>query len=228
MKKMKRIFCLSIILLMVLILPSCGGSKDPESTSSSTTSTEETVTFTVKFEDYSGVTLGTASVKRGTTAVAPVIPTREGYTFTGWSGALENVTSNQTVVAQYEMNSGTNLIDVSYALGANRTVTLTYAVKGTVCFCGMDGSIDIPQGFTLDRLTQGNGTMTNEKDGKIYFMFADSRGMDVKEETVLFTLTFSYDETVTVADFTTTVSDIYDQNYRNVSFSVIGERISVR
>ncbi|MDR2580491.1 MAG: InlB B-repeat-containing protein, partial [Fibromonadaceae bacterium] len=40
-------------------------------------------------------------------ATAPTAPTRAGYTFTGWSPAFTNVTSNLTVVAQWNIISYT-------------------------------------------------------------------------------------------------------------------------
>ena len=60
-------------------------------------------TYTVTFADWDGTVLGTATVEHGGTAVAPVIPTREGYTFTGWSSSLENITANKTVTAMYDI-----------------------------------------------------------------------------------------------------------------------------
>ena len=52
-------------------------------------------TYTVTFKDYTGLTLGTASVKETGTATAPVAPTRNGYTFAGWSGKDANVRLNK-------------------------------------------------------------------------------------------------------------------------------------
>ncbi len=246
MKNLKSLLTLSVILLLTLALAACGdittgsGTTNPNSTSSGTTDSgvtdatssgttnPDTATFKVTFKDYSGVTLGTVNVKSGETATAPVTPAREGYTFKGWSESLDNVTSDKTVTAQYEIKDGNNIVDISCALGANKTVTLTYAVKGAVNFCGMEGSVNVPQGFTLDNLTQGNGATANFKDGKVYFMFASNNGQNVKAETLLFTLTFSYTDSVTTADFATTVSDMYDQNYQNVTFAVIGEQVRVK
>lgn len=242
MKTLKSFLTLSLILLLTLAFTACAdmttssGTTDTGATTdsgaanatTSGTTAPDAATFTVTFKDYSGVTLGTVNVKSGETAVAPVTPAREGYTFKGWSESLDNVKSDKTVTAQYELKGGNNIVDISYALGANKTVTLTYAVKGTVNFCGMEGSVSVPSGFTFDSLTQGNGATANFKNGNVYFMFASNNGQDVKAETVLFTLTFSYTDSATTADFATTVSDMYDQNYQNVTFSVIGEQVRVK
>ena len=73
-------------------------------TSDLTVTAQYTVTtYTVTFKDWDGTTLGTDEVEYGGTAVAPVTPTREGYTFTGWSSSLENITANKTVYAMYDI-----------------------------------------------------------------------------------------------------------------------------
>ena len=185
-------------------------------------------TYTVTFKDYSGLLLGTASVKEGDTAQAPVTPGREGYTFTGWSSSLSNVTSNKTVTAQYRLNSGNNVLDVSYKINSNNTVTVTFAVTGTVKFCGLEGYVDIPAGLKFESLTQGDGATANFADGKIYFMFASNNGQNVTKTTTLMTVTFSYSGDFSAATLNTVVSDIYDQNYVNMTCTVVGGEIKVK
>ena len=64
--------------------------------------------YTVTFLDYNGTVLGTDGVLYGEAATAPEkTPAREGYTFTGWDKAFDNVTSNLTVTAQYAINTYT-------------------------------------------------------------------------------------------------------------------------
>ena len=63
------------------------------------------VYYTVIFLDWDGSELHVEQVEEGKNAVGPTTnPTREGYTFIGWSKPITNITSNLTVIAQYEQN----------------------------------------------------------------------------------------------------------------------------
>ena len=62
--------------------------------------------YTVTFKDYDGTVIGTSTVNYGTSAVAPVTPTREGtaqysYEFSGWSEDFSVVTEDMEVIAEY-------------------------------------------------------------------------------------------------------------------------------
>ena len=61
-------------------------------------------TFTVTFMNYDGSILKSEEVKQGMSATPPASPTRDGYTFIGWSGSYCKVTVDITVVAQYQIN----------------------------------------------------------------------------------------------------------------------------
>lgn len=182
-------------------------------------------TYTVTFKDYSGVTLGTANVKETDTAVAPVTPTREGYTFTGWSSALTNVTANKTVTAVYSLVNGSNIFDLSYSVAADGTVTLTATVKGDVCFAALQGEIALPSGVTDVALAaDGGSALSNYVNGSIKFVF--SNATNITKETKLFTATFkTASETVTLE---TTTDYITDQSGTNVTYSVIGETLKIK
>ena len=60
-------------------------------------------TYTVTFKDWDGFVLKTQKVEEGSSATAPSNPTRAGYIFIGWDVAFDNITSNLTVTAQYEI-----------------------------------------------------------------------------------------------------------------------------
>lgn len=63
------------------------------------------ITYTVTYMDGDTV-LKTETVEYGESAEG-FIPEKEGYTFTGWNGNLENITSNITVNAKFSINTYT-------------------------------------------------------------------------------------------------------------------------
>ena len=58
-------------------------------------------TYTVKFNDYNGVTIKSEVVEVGKSATAPADPIRSGYVFVGWNTDFSNVKGNLTVTATY-------------------------------------------------------------------------------------------------------------------------------
>ena len=63
--------------------------------------------YTVTFKDWDGTTLKTDNVEYGFAATPPTNPTREGWTFTGWTASVSGMQTNYitgevTFTAQYE------------------------------------------------------------------------------------------------------------------------------
>ena len=80
------------------------------------TEKDKTVWFTVTFLDWNGDELFVEQVEEGKDAVGPdTDPEREGYTFTGWSKPVTNITSDLTVIAQYKENDPTGIDEAEAA-----------------------------------------------------------------------------------------------------------------
>ena len=62
-------------------------------------------TYTVRFLDWNNTVLDTQTINHGSNATPPPNPTRDGYTFSGWSGNYTNVTADVDIIAQYTQNS---------------------------------------------------------------------------------------------------------------------------
>ena len=70
--------------------------------------------FMVDFLDWDGTTTNdTRLVEYGSPADAPTPIEHPGYTFTGWSVDISNITSNMAVVAQYAANRYTMVYDAN-------------------------------------------------------------------------------------------------------------------
>ena len=84
-------------------------------------------TYTVRFLDWDNSVISTQTVTRGGSATAPPNPTRDGYTFTGWSGDYTNITADTDIVASYKKNAvhnikiGNNTINSIY-IGDNKII----------------------------------------------------------------------------------------------------------
>lgn len=76
-------------------------------------SSEPVQTYKVTFKDYDGKILKVASVAAGKTAAAPIVDSRDGYTFDGWDKDISNVNSNFEVTAKYILTTYTITYDAN-------------------------------------------------------------------------------------------------------------------
>ncbi|WP_193258306.1 InlB B-repeat-containing protein, partial [Vibrio navarrensis] len=85
--------------------------------------------YVVNFFDHLGNLIATTSVNHGSAASAPSAPSRDGYTFSGWSADISSVSSPLDVTAQYTINSYTvTFVDYdSSPLGSDTVEYLTAA-----------------------------------------------------------------------------------------------------
>ena len=129
-------------------------------------------TYTVTFVDYDGTVLKTGRVDWNEGATPPDEPEREGYTFSGWDGVYDAVTSYRTITAQYDIN--------------------TY----TVTFVDFDGSEIDTQ--TVDWNTGADAPDDPERDGYTF----DGWDKEFSAVTENMTVTAQYKENEVVPDET--------------------------
>ena len=83
------------------------------------------VYFTVTYVDWDMTLLGTEQVEEGHDAKGlDPEPTRPGYTFTGWSKPLTNITADIVVQAQYKENPGTGVDEIVNRKSSNRKLII--------------------------------------------------------------------------------------------------------
>ncbi|MBR4564995.1 MAG: leucine-rich repeat protein [Paludibacteraceae bacterium] len=103
------------------------------------------VTYNVTFLDWDATVLFVEKVEEGKDAKGPdTNPEREGYTFIGWAPDITNVTSDRTVIAQYEKKDATGLGDVQ---GDN--VQCTKVLRDGVLYIMYNGTMYNVQGQRL-------------------------------------------------------------------------------
>jgi uncharacterized repeat protein (TIGR02543 family) len=83
--------------------------------------------YTVTFVDWDDTLLKTEQVVHGGSATAPADPSREGYVFVGWDKLFDNVTSDLTVRAIYEVAP-----DASPATGEWAVLNLILVLIGII------------------------------------------------------------------------------------------------
>ena len=80
-------------------------------------------TYTVTFLGKDGNELKKQTVKKGESATAPEAPEVEGFTFSGWSGSYENVTTDVTVTAQYTEHGKADYTALNAAIAQAEALT---------------------------------------------------------------------------------------------------------
>ena len=99
---------------------------------------------TVVFQDWDGTVLSTQTVSYGSAATKPMAPSRRGYTFSGWSAGFSNVTSDMTIVAEYEINTYTvSFYDVD---GAKRIATQEITFDESIDSAAVEPLVSIENG----------------------------------------------------------------------------------
>ncbi|MCX2767006.1 InlB B-repeat-containing protein [Pseudoalteromonas sp. B530] len=106
--------------------------------------------FNVVFKNWDGGVLATQTIEESTSANAPQVPPREGFTFSGWNGDFSKVEQDLIITAQFEINmyqvkfvdwNGTVIKAVEISHGQAATPPLEPKRNG-YAFTGWDTTFD--------------------------------------------------------------------------------------
>jgi uncharacterized repeat protein (TIGR02543 family) len=146
------------------------------------------ITYTVTFADHDGNQLEQQTVNHGSAATAPTAPAVDGYTFSGWDKAFNNVTSDLTVAAVYVIKTyivtfmdydGTPLKTVTVNHGEAAAAPPNPERDGYI-FTGWDAEFD----NVTSRLTVTAEYIINYTIETYIVIFASWNGIMLKSETV--------------------------------------------
>lgn len=192
--------------------------------------------YTVTFTDANGTVLKTQVVSAGQSATPPADPKSSG--FTGWDKSFNKITSDLTVIAQYEgiQSAAFRVGNVTGAPG--QTVQVPVTVVNNPGVAGARITISYNKALTLTGGTSGDAfsKLQHTGPGKYVspcnFTWDSESGMATADGTVL-TLSFKIPATAQSGDTyeincTYRDGDIYDEDLNDVSFEMFGGTVTVK
>ncbi len=154
----------------------------------------EIKTYTVTFKDHDGTVLKTQTVNHGSNAIAPAEPdNKDGFMFSNWDKAFNNVTSNLEVLAVYVVDDG-------------------QGNTFTVIFTDYDGTV-----LKTVEVDYGNDAVAPVDPARVGYTFTgwDKGYTNVKKDLTIVALYEINTYTVTFVDYDDTVLKIVVVEYGN-------------
>ncbi len=194
--------------------------------------------FTVAFVDHDGSILKTETVNKGAAATAPAAPARDGYTFTGWDVAFDNVTENLTVTALYSLavTEPTFVVSDAIASAGDTNVEITVALKNNPGVTSMlmkiafDNSALELVSMSYNTEIGGQGIPNASSESPITAYWAEGF-TDVTGDWIFLTLVFNVSSAAAAGDYEIAVSynadDVFNAAETNVAFDIINGKITV-
>ena len=189
-------------------------------------------TFTVTFVDYDGTVLKTETVESGMSATAPAEPTREGYTFIGWSESYTNVTSDLIITAQYN-EPPKFVVSTTTTYAGSTDVVVTVSIENNPGMLGMVLKLNYDDvALTLTNASKGAALYSHALtkpgqfvDGCNFVMDTMELEEEDYEDGVILTLKFTVSSSAPVGSYDIEISyepnAIKDSNYGSINNIVI-------
>ncbi len=199
-------------------------------------------TYTVTFVDHNGAVIKTETVNKGASATAPAAPTREGYTFSGWDKAFENVTGDVTVTATYSfvLTEPTIYSEKISVIAGQTEVAIPIMFYNIPDIAAMSLTLEYDESiFTLKEVTNGTALSSSnysyipsaslESGGN--WNWLDTTLTGVAEDGVLFTLVFDVANDASANDYSISLSyaqgSILDKNEEPLNVNIINAAVAV-
>ncbi len=165
-------------------------------------STAPTTQYTVYFVDWDGTILSQQNVAEGSNAVEPVSPSREGYSFSGWS-SNQTITETTIIVAQYQKEQAGE-IPVYFVDAEGQEISRSYiidaapsapVIEGNPFVAWMAETGDISEGITIraiysdfatpvENISASSSTQKILRNGHIYIIRGEKvytlQGQEIK------------------------------------------------
>ena len=179
-------------------------------------------TYTVTFKDYNDSVIETiTNVSNGASVTAPKNPVRKGFKFIGWDNEFNNITSNLTVKALYEIDH--NQMYFTYAEDGSGNLSVVLSVEGDVNLYGFECKIYFESiGATYMNVASNiSGLAVNKNSEYIMLSFTTMDGLNMNNAANLITITFNTQLENVYLHFTLAEVDIFDDDYNDETYNVV-------
>lgn len=196
----------------------------------------ESVEYSIN-ETWSGLDeipdITTSTTTQPATTTTPVTTTISETTLTETTSSEMTSTTVSTIdITTTTTTHIENAVSNNFVISVKKNETenkveLSFAVRGNVGFWTAEGSINInATGLGVPELLTAIPdalTSYNVEDNSLYFTIVSSSGGNITEEQTIFTYVFPIEESECSISCTGKISDICDQNYNDVNYTLAEE-----
>lgn len=195
----------------------------------------QTGTYKVTFVDRDNTVLSTQTVKEGQSAIPPIPPAHDDAVFLKWDKVLSDIRADRTIKAEYhDVSAPTISLENVYIDISQKTVSVKVSIYNNPGLSSLLLSISYPPGLTLQKIDFdkrfGEYVTAAEPYKSPQSISVVSPFSNIQESGVFATLTFSFDSSISVNQFTLNLSydpdNTFDASYEEVGFTVFDGTIT--